>query len=194
MSHFVCHFGTSTSFREKCSDHFKDLHKLTLLTHFDIILTSFLGGTINYGIISNSFLRWCQNNIKLCQELQFIIIFKMIRGFSLNGVEVLKSCKMWYFMPNSSPWPYIRPKSIGRWEKRYPTAEPYVGCLNGNEPEESSSLWFIWRSPTVTNLIWGVSTPKKNSKSSSLWLRFIVRLFSVWKIQNYFCMLFQNLF
>ena len=26
--------------------------------------------------------------------------------FSLSGVEVLKSCKMWYFMSNSSLWPW----------------------------------------------------------------------------------------
>ena len=55
ISHFQYRFRTSTPFREKYSDHFKDLHKLTLLTHFDIILTSFLGGIINYVLIHNSF-------------------------------------------------------------------------------------------------------------------------------------------
>ena len=55
ISHFAYCFRTSTPFRKKHSDHFKDLHKLTLLTHFDIILTSFLGGIINYVLIHNSF-------------------------------------------------------------------------------------------------------------------------------------------
>ena len=32
--------------------------------------------------------------IKICQEFQFINIFKMTRGFSLNAVEILKTCKI----------------------------------------------------------------------------------------------------
>ena len=36
-------FITSTPFKEKSSDRFKDLHKLKLLTNFDVNLTSFLG-------------------------------------------------------------------------------------------------------------------------------------------------------
>ena len=40
-------FITFTPFQEKSSDHFKDLHKMELLTKFDISLTSFLGGVMN---------------------------------------------------------------------------------------------------------------------------------------------------
>ena len=36
-----------THFEEKSSDHFKDLHKMELLTNSDICLTSFLGGVMN---------------------------------------------------------------------------------------------------------------------------------------------------
>ena len=49
MKNHVSHkFRTSTPFEEKSSDHFKDLHKLKLLTNFDVNLTLFLGGVINY--------------------------------------------------------------------------------------------------------------------------------------------------
>ena len=45
MKHHVLHdFIISTPFEKKSSDHFKDLHKMELLTNFDISLTSFLGG------------------------------------------------------------------------------------------------------------------------------------------------------
>ena len=48
ISYHVLHdFITSTPFEEKSSDHFKDLHKMELLTNFDISLTSFLGRVIN---------------------------------------------------------------------------------------------------------------------------------------------------
>ena len=40
-------FITSFPFEEKSSDYFKDLHKMELLTNFDISLTSFLGGVMN---------------------------------------------------------------------------------------------------------------------------------------------------
>ena len=44
MKYHVLHdFITSTHFDERPSDRFKDLHKLELLTNFDISLTSFLG-------------------------------------------------------------------------------------------------------------------------------------------------------
>ena len=44
MKYRVLHdFITSAPFDEKSSDHFKDLHKMELLTKFDINLTSFLG-------------------------------------------------------------------------------------------------------------------------------------------------------
>ena len=49
MKHHVLHdLVTSTPFEEKSSDHFKDLHKMEPLTNFDISLTSFLGGVMNY--------------------------------------------------------------------------------------------------------------------------------------------------
>ena len=44
---FLHDFITSAPFEEKCSDHFKDLHKMELLTNFDISLTSFLGEVMN---------------------------------------------------------------------------------------------------------------------------------------------------
>ena len=48
MKYHILHdLRTSTPFKEKSSDHFKDLHKMELLTHFDINLTSFLGGVMN---------------------------------------------------------------------------------------------------------------------------------------------------
>ena len=48
MKYHVLHdFITPTPFEEKSSDHFKDLHKMELLTNFDISLTSFLGGVMN---------------------------------------------------------------------------------------------------------------------------------------------------
>ena len=48
MKYHVLHdFITSHPFEEKSSDHFKDLHKIELLTNFDISLTSFLGGVMN---------------------------------------------------------------------------------------------------------------------------------------------------
>ena len=45
--HVLDDFITSTPFKEKSSGHFKDLHKMELLTNFDISLTSFLGGVMN---------------------------------------------------------------------------------------------------------------------------------------------------
>ena len=46
--HHILHdFRTSTPFKKKPSDHFTDLHKMELLTNFDISLTSFLGGVMN---------------------------------------------------------------------------------------------------------------------------------------------------
>ena len=42
--HVLLDFITSTPSEEKSSDHFKDLHKMELLTNLDISLTSFLGG------------------------------------------------------------------------------------------------------------------------------------------------------
>ena len=48
MKYHVLHdFITSIPFEEKFSHHFKDLHKMELLTNFDINLTSFLEGVMN---------------------------------------------------------------------------------------------------------------------------------------------------
>ena len=47
--HILHHFRTSIPFEEKSSDHFKGLHKMALLTNFDVNLTSFLRGIINQG-------------------------------------------------------------------------------------------------------------------------------------------------
>ena len=48
MKYHVLHdFITSNPFEQKSSDHVKDLHKMELLTNFDISLTSFLGGSMN---------------------------------------------------------------------------------------------------------------------------------------------------
>ena len=49
MKYHILHdFRPSTPFKEKPSDHFKDLHKLKLLKNFDVNLISLLGGVINY--------------------------------------------------------------------------------------------------------------------------------------------------
>ena len=45
--HLLHDFITSTPFEEKSFDYFKDLHKMELLTNFDISLTSFRGGVMN---------------------------------------------------------------------------------------------------------------------------------------------------
>ena len=47
IAHVLHDFITCTPFEEKSSDHFKDLHKMELLTNFDISLTSFLGRVMN---------------------------------------------------------------------------------------------------------------------------------------------------
>ena len=47
MKYNILHvFRTSNSFKEKRSDHFKDLHKLKLLINFDVNLTLFPGGVV----------------------------------------------------------------------------------------------------------------------------------------------------
>ena len=45
--HIVHDFRTSTSFKEKFSAHFKDLHKVKPLTNFDVNPTSLPGGAMN---------------------------------------------------------------------------------------------------------------------------------------------------
>ena len=47
MKYHILHYiRTSIPFKEKSSDHFKDLHNMELLTNFDVNLTSFLGGVM----------------------------------------------------------------------------------------------------------------------------------------------------
>ena len=46
MKYHVLH-DFITTFEEKSYDHFKDLHKMELLTNFDISPTSFSGGVMN---------------------------------------------------------------------------------------------------------------------------------------------------
>ena len=49
MKYHILHdFRISTPFEEKSSDHFKDLHKLKLLTNFDVDLISSPGRDITY--------------------------------------------------------------------------------------------------------------------------------------------------
>ena len=49
MKYYILHdFKAPTLCKEKSSDNFKDLHKLSLLTDVDVNLTSFLGGVTNY--------------------------------------------------------------------------------------------------------------------------------------------------
>ena len=45
--HILHNYETSAPFKEKSSDHFKDLHKLRFLTYFDVNLTSSQGGVTN---------------------------------------------------------------------------------------------------------------------------------------------------
>ena len=48
--HILDVFRTSTAFKEKSSDHFKDNYKLKLPANFDISMTSFLGGVPSHVI------------------------------------------------------------------------------------------------------------------------------------------------
>ena len=80
-------FGTSNLFKEKFSDHFKDLHKLKILTNFDVNLTTFLGVVMNY-VLNITFatppIEIRQTDIKIFEEPQFTKISKMIRKFFLK--------------------------------------------------------------------------------------------------------------
>ena len=46
--HILHNIRTSTPFKDKSSEDFKDIHKLKLLTNFDSNLKSFLGGVAKY--------------------------------------------------------------------------------------------------------------------------------------------------
>ena len=47
-NHILYVSRTSTSFKDKSSDYFKDIYKLKLQTNFDVNMTSFVGGVPNY--------------------------------------------------------------------------------------------------------------------------------------------------
>ena len=49
MKYNILHvFRTSTAFKEKSSDHFKDIYQLKLVTNCDVNMTPFVGGAPNY--------------------------------------------------------------------------------------------------------------------------------------------------
>ena len=49
MKYHILHvFRTSTAFREKYPDYFKDIYKLKLLTNFDVNMMPFVGGVPIY--------------------------------------------------------------------------------------------------------------------------------------------------
>ena len=49
MKYHILHvFKTFIAFKEKSSDHFKDIYKLKFLTSSDVNMTSILGGVPNY--------------------------------------------------------------------------------------------------------------------------------------------------
>ena len=54
MKNHILHiFRTSTAFKKKSSDQFKDIYKLKLLTDFDVSVTSFLEGVMNQKLTRN---------------------------------------------------------------------------------------------------------------------------------------------
>ena len=103
MKYQILHdFRTPTPFKEKSSDHFKDLYKLKLLTNFNVNLTSFLGGVINYNscvicLIHNYSWPRCQIDIKICLQLQFMRIIKMTRGFFFKWSISPEIMQNWIF-------------------------------------------------------------------------------------------------
>ena len=46
--HILCDFRTSNLCKEKSFEHFRNIHKLKLLTNFDDNQASFLGEVLNY--------------------------------------------------------------------------------------------------------------------------------------------------
>ena len=65
MKYHILHdFKFSTSFKEKSSEHFKDLHKLKLLTSFDVNLISLPGRLTNL-LPNSSFSIPPRNDVRL---------------------------------------------------------------------------------------------------------------------------------
>ena len=55
MKYHILHVSrTSTAFKGKSSDNFKDTYKLKLLANFYVNMRSFLGGVSNYVLTFNS--------------------------------------------------------------------------------------------------------------------------------------------
>ena len=76
MKYHILHdFITSTPFKEKSSDNFKDFDKLKLLTNFHFSLTSFLGGVKN-STFNTLFIIPPRNEVRLTS--------KFVRYFSLS--------------------------------------------------------------------------------------------------------------
>ena len=65
---------TATPFKEKSSDHYKDLHKLKLLTNFNVNLTSFLGVT-NY-VLNVKFISPPGDDVILTPHLSGTSVYK----------------------------------------------------------------------------------------------------------------------
>ena len=75
MKYQISHvFRTSTTFKKKSSDNFKDLHQLKLLTTFHVNLTSFLRGVVNY-VLNAHFITPPGNEVSLT--------LKFVKSFSL---------------------------------------------------------------------------------------------------------------
>ena len=74
------------------NEKFEDLHKLKLLTNFDVNLIPFLGWATNY-VLNVEFISFSRDNGKLTSK--FVRRFSLWRSlkwseeFSLNGVEVI---------------------------------------------------------------------------------------------------------
>ena len=69
--HHILHdFRTSTRFKERSYDHFKDLRKLKLQRIFYVDLTSFLGGVTNYRL-NVLFITRPRNDVRLTLEFDW---------------------------------------------------------------------------------------------------------------------------
>ena len=65
MKYHILHvFRTSTAFKEKSSNHFKENYKLKLVTNFDVKMTSFPGGVSNY-VLNLQFITPPRNDVRL---------------------------------------------------------------------------------------------------------------------------------
>ena len=88
--HILRDFGTSIPFREKSHNHFEDLHKLKLLTKFDVNLISVLGGVMS-NVTDSS--QTSQVNMKIYQELQIMTILKLVGEIFFKWIRSSSSMK-----------------------------------------------------------------------------------------------------